>query len=133
MVFNFELNPHPEIFLKTDELYLKYLLYEIFYNSIIYNKPEGYIRMNSTFSGGFLDIIIEDTGIGIGPEQLDKVTERFYRIDQYKDSSIPGIGLGLSVAKLICEKLDYQLEIQSKINEYTRVTLKNIPYLVALS
>ena len=64
---------------------------------------------------------VEDQGVGMTDEQLQRVFERFYRADS--SGSVPGTGLGMSIVKEIIELHQGWVEVQSQIGRGTRVTL----------
>lgn len=68
-----------------------------------------------------IGLLVRDEGIGMAPEQLARVSERFYRADA--SGSIPGTGLGMSIVKEIIELLGGALELQSQPGQGTQVTL----------
>jgi signal transduction histidine kinase len=70
---------------------------------------------------GFWGIRVEDNGMGMTPEQLARVSERFYRADA--SGNIPGTGLGMSIVKEIVELLGGRLELASQAGQGTQVTL----------
>lgn len=66
---------------------------------------------------------IRDSGIGIASDELEKIFSPFYRSNAESHISVKGSGLGLSIVKRICELLDVQVQIESQLNEGTKVTL----------
>ena len=70
-------------------------------NAIKYNRPGGHVRVTVGRKDGSPFICVEDNGIGIAPEHLDRVFERFYRADPSHTGS--GTGLGLAIAQSICQ------------------------------
>ena len=60
-----------------------------------------------------IEVAVTDQGPGIPPEHLSRVTERFYRVDEYRESTIGGSGLGLSIVKHALEHHDAELKIES--------------------
>ncbi|MFG6485419.1 ATP-binding protein [Roseateles sp. BYS78W] len=69
-----------------------------------------------------VDIEVQDHGIGMTPEELEHVTERFYRAD--RSGAIPGTGLGMAIVKEIIELMDGSLELQSEPGRGTTATLR---------
>ena len=69
-------------------------------------------------------IFVEDTGPGIPKEELQMIFERFYKRNEF----VQGVGLGLSISKIIIERMDGHIEVQSEINKGSRFTVV-LPYL----
>ena len=65
---------------------------------------------------------VKDEGIGIEPENLEKVFQRFYRVD--KGRLEPGTGLGLAIVKHTVIKYDGKIDIKSEINKGTTIKIK---------
>lgn len=84
------------------------------------NKVHSYVRIWSETSPDSLHVHIEDNGIGISQEHLTKIFKMFYRAS---DKST-GSGLGLYITAESCKKIGAQIEIESELGEYTRITLK---------
>ena len=80
-----------------------YILDEIVYNlcenGVKYNRPGGKVTVTVDTERGACVLRVEDTGIGIPKEDLDRVFERFYRVDKSHNRQVPGTGLGLSIVK----------------------------------
>ena len=79
------------------------LLYEIVYNlcdnAIKYNCPGGSVKVLVASYPGEVRLTVTDTGIGIPTESLDRIFERFYRVDKSRSKEVGGTGLGLSIVK----------------------------------
>ena len=67
---------------------------------------------------------IADDGIGITPENLEKIWERFYRVDDVRNDEYGSNGLGLSVVKAIIELHGGTVEVESEINKGTQFTIR---------
>lgn len=68
-------------------------------NAIKYNRPGGSVNLRVTETENKWVISVADTGIGIVPEEKDRIFERFYRIDKSRHKAVEGTGLGLSIVK----------------------------------
>ncbi len=89
-------------------------------NAIKYNKEGGSItvKVNS------LGFSVEDTGIGIAEENLGKVFSRFFTVDKSHSGKNGGFGLGLAVAKKICQKSGWKIGVESKLGEGSKFTVE---------
>jgi len=90
-------------------------------NAIKYTKQPGRIEIEIVEEPQQITVIVEDSGIGIAPEQLDRVFERFYRIDKARSRQLGGTGLGLGIAKHIVIAHNGQIKIQSQPGKGTKV------------
>ena len=70
------------------------------------------------------EIEISDEGVGIPKEDVNKVFDRFYRVDKSRSRELGGNGLGLSIAKKIIESNDGNVYLESKINEGTTIHIE---------
>ena len=79
------------------------LLYEIVYNlcdnAIKYNVEGGSVRVETACGPETVQLTVSDTGIGIAPDQQERVFERFYRVDKSHSKASGGTGLGLAIVK----------------------------------
>jgi PAS domain S-box-containing protein len=92
-------------------------------NAINYT-PSGYIDIHTYCRDRDVYLEIQDTGIGIAPEDLDHLFERFYRGTRVGSSSIPGMGLGLAIVKEIITLHNGEVNIDSTISRGTRFTIR---------
>lgn len=93
-----------------------------FINNAVKFTRKGYIKLGYEYKEkeGYVYIYVEDTGIGIAKEALEKVFERFYKQDEFAQ----GTGLGLAICKTIAERLDGDILITSEEGKGSRFTLK---------
>lgn len=70
-------------------------------NAIAYSDDKGRVGVGASLNGGNVEISVTDRGIGMDPAELDRIFERFYRIDQARSRNTGGSGLGLSIVKHI--------------------------------
>lgn len=100
------------------------LLYGAFFNLIEnaykYNIDNGEIEVWVQDEKNTLQIIIQDTGIGIPKEQLETIFEAFYRVEQSRSRRIGGSGLGLSIVKTIIENHGGTIKVSSELNRGTK-------------
>ncbi len=83
-------------------------------NAIRYTPEGGRIRVGAEVQGNNLCIRVSDTGIGIDPEDLKRIFDRFYRVKNEKTRTIPGTGLGLSIVKRIVEAHNGVIDVESR-------------------
>lgn len=106
----------------ADKKDIERLLINLIENAIKYNKDKGKIII--TLNSNDKTFKIEDTGIGISSENINRIFERFYRVDNSKtEKNIEGTGLGLAICKHIAQLYDYQIEVQSKLAIGTTFTV----------
>lgn len=101
------------------------LVYEICYNlvdnAIKYNTPGGSAHVTLEREADMAVLTVKDSGIGIDAQHLERVFERFYRVDKSHSRLIGGTGLGLSIVKHAANRLDAHLAIESEIGKGTEV------------
>lgn len=84
-------------------------------NGIIYSKENGSVNISAVRAKDYIITSIEDTGVGIKEDELDKIFERFYRSDASRSSE--GTGLGLSIAKAIIQAHRGSISVRSEIGK----------------
>ncbi|MDH7516094.1 MAG: ATP-binding protein, partial [Bacteroidota bacterium] len=93
-------------------------------NAVKYNVEGGDVMLSLTASEGFACIRVRDTGIGIAPEALPRIFERFYRVDRQHEKSMSGTGLGLSIVQWIVETHGGDITAESKSGEGSLFTIR---------
>ena len=86
-----------------------------------YNKDQGKVEVTVTQEGKRVALYVEDTGIGIAPEETERVFERFYRVDKSHSKEIGGTGLGLSIVKHAAACHNAKVLLDSQLGEGTCV------------
>ena len=88
-------------------------------NAIRYTPPKGKVEIWLEKKEGYVQICIQDTGIGIPKESLPFIFDRFYVVDKSRSKESGGFGLGLSIAKWVADIHCASIDVQSKINQGT--------------
>jgi two-component system phosphate regulon sensor histidine kinase PhoR len=82
-------------------------------NAVRYTAEGGEIELRWELRDGYLVFSVRDTGIGIEPQHIDRLTERFYRVDRSRSRETGGTGLGLAIVKHVLNRHQARLDIQS--------------------
>lgn len=93
-------------------------------NALKYSSRGGSIVLRAAQSGDDAVVTVTDTGIGIGPDDVERVFDRFYRVDKARSRAVGGAGLGLSIAREIVDAHHGQLKLESELRRGTTVTLR---------
>lgn len=113
-----ELNlPETEITYKGDNEKIGIALNHLVRNAILFNDPEGQASVALGLTDGGVCIEVKDTGIGIPPEDQQHIFDRFYQVEDHLTREHGGLGLGLSVAKMMVEMHRGRLEVESRKGE----------------
>lgn len=102
---------------------LKTLLLNLLDNARKAMPEGGEIRLRQTLTVNGFSIAVTDTGCGMAPEELQRITEAFYRVDKARSRAQGGVGLGLAISKEIAELHGGTLRFESTPGRGTRVTL----------
>ncbi|CAM5222459.1 Signal transduction histidine-protein kinase ArlS OS=Ureibacillus acetophenoni OX=614649 GN=SAMN05877842_103204 PE=4 SV=1 [Ureibacillus acetophenoni] len=93
-------------------------------NGIRYNINEPIIDIKVNYLPEHIILTIKDNGIGIKEEHLNKIFDRFYRVDDSRENTGGGTGLGLSITKMLAEKYQVKIDVSSVFGEGTIFTLR---------
>jgi signal transduction histidine kinase len=111
------LNSPASLITVGDSQRLSQLLYILLDNAIKYTPNGGEVNLSLLIEGQQLCISVQDTGIGIKPEDYQRIFERFYRSDKSRSRQMGGHGLGLSIAKWIVETHKGTIKVTSELGK----------------
>lgn len=108
----------------TDKNKLKQLILIFLENAFKYTNANDNVEIILGEKEGFTSISVKDTGIGIKKEDLPHIFDRFFRSELVRNQDIDGSGIGLSIAKMLSVNLKYDVNVDSKLGEYTIFEIK---------
>ncbi|MEO0091103.1 MAG: ATP-binding protein [candidate division WOR-3 bacterium] len=113
-----------------DYFLIEQMLTNLIDNAIKYNVEKGKIEIRINKINNNIKITVEDTGIGISQEHLDRIFERFYVVDKSRSRKLGGTGLGLSIVKHIVLSHNGEIKVESEVGKGTRfiITLPQFDY-----
>jgi signal transduction histidine kinase len=119
--------PKSQIKATTDGNRVKQVFCNLLDNSLKFTR-EGEIDFGYKIQGDFIDFYVTDTGIGIAPENMELIFQRFRQVDEANNRLIGGNGLGLSISKALIEKLGGTITVQSDLGKGSTFVF-TIPYI----
>lgn len=119
----FKVSLNRPAYVNVDKQLIKQVIRILIDNSIKYTPKGGEIILRVARKDNLVHIIVQDSGIGIEPEDLPNTFDRFYRSDESRARKTGGSGLGLSIAKWIIEHHKGHFEILSRVDIGTRITI----------
>ena len=109
--------PKEEIYVLGNESQLYRLVSNLINNAINYTSSGGQVLVSLTTKENKAIIKVKDTGIGIAPSEINKIWNRFYRINSDRSRQTGGTGLGLAIAKAIATKHKAHLKVESQLQQ----------------
>ena len=109
--------------IKGDETLLQQAIRALIENAAKYSEPNTNIYIKSFIKDGFGRISIRDEGVGISDEDAKRIFDRFYRVDLSRTKATGGTGLGRAIVKRIVEIHNGKIEVDSKMNEGTEISI----------
>ncbi|MDE6608580.1 MAG: response regulator, partial [Lachnospiraceae bacterium] len=112
-----------------DGMRLQQVLINIVGNAVKYTPQGGHLHLelsekkSTLFGYGCYEFIVQDDGIGMTPEYLEKIFEPFSRAEDSRISKIEGTGLGMAIALNIVRKMNGDISVESKVNEGSKFTV----------
>jgi len=107
--------------------WFKQMLINLIDNGIKYTPNDGQVWIKMSQELDDLVISIKDNGIGIPEEHIDRLFERFYRVDKARSRNVGGTGLGLAIVKHVVLSFGGHIDVKSKYGEGTEFIVK-IPF-----
>ena len=108
---------------EADRQMMDELLYNLCDNAIRYNVHGGSVKLEVRPIRDKVIVCVQDTGIGISPENQEHVFARFYRVDKSRSKATGGTGLGLAIVKHIAVKHNAQIELESELGRGTKISV----------
>ena len=112
-----------DVYAEIDETKMTMVITNLVENAVKYNRDHGKVRLTINADPYNFYISVEDTGVGIPQDSLDKIYERFYRVDKSRSREVGGTGLGLSITKSIVLQHHGAIDVQSILGEGTKFTV----------
>jgi len=106
-------NVTEEIRIRGDELRLRQVFLNLITNAIKYTPDHGRVEISLDVAGDEVVVTVSDTGVGIAPEHLPHIFERFYRIDSARNRQDGGTGLGLAIVQSFVKAHQGRIEVNS--------------------
>lgn len=112
-----------EIIYFEQEKLVYHMIKNLVENAIKYNKENGTVKISVRNEKRKVVLTISDTGIGIEQKHLDKIFDRFYRVDESRNRNTGGTGIGLNIVKQICKTINAKISVESVVDEGTTFTV----------
>ena len=117
-----EIEEDCSILILEDDLYQ--IIFNLVENGIKYNVPGGSVTIHLTRVQDNAVMTVRDTGVGIPPDSLVRIFERFYRVDKARSRQSGGSGLGLAIVKEMVERNRGQIHVESVVGEHSGTTFR---------
>lgn len=102
---------------------LRQVMLNLVENAVKYTPAGGTVTLGITHEDGWVKVVVQDTGIGIRPEQQTLIFDRFYRTDKARSREFGGSGLGLSIAQSIAQAHQGRITVESTLGAGSTFTL----------
>ncbi len=116
-----DLDGDAPVLILEDDLYQ--IVFNLMENGIKYNQPGGKLNVSLHRTEDNAELTIRDTGMGIPPESLTHIFERFYRVDKARSRSSGGSGLGLAIVRAIVQRNKGQIRVDSTVGKGSTFTV----------
>jgi two-component system phosphate regulon sensor histidine kinase PhoR len=110
--------------LDVDTLRLEQVIFNLLENAVAYSNPPRRVVLSAARRDGELEVRVADNGIGIPPNDLPHIFERFYRVDKGRSRASGGTGLGLSIVKHIVQSHGGTVHAESEWGKGTTIVLR---------
>ena len=108
----------------ADEEGVRQIIDNLIDNALKYTPDGGRVTVACHCDDAMVTIEVRDTGVGIGPDFLPRVFERFYRVDKARSRELGGTGLGLSIVKHLAQSFAGGVDVESEVGKGTVFTVK---------
>ena len=104
--------------------YIRQILLNIISNAVKYTGENGKVSVKQYIKSERVFIEVKDNGIGIPQEDIDRIFERFYRVDKARSRSVGGTGLGLAITKHMVKALNGNIKVESELGVGSKFTIE---------
>jgi two-component system phosphate regulon sensor histidine kinase PhoR len=108
---------------RCDELQMIHLIRNLVDNAVKYTPSRGKVDISAELRDSELVIQVRDTGIGIPHGEVDRIFERFYRVDKARSRRMGGTGLGLAIVKDIVESHGGRIDVETQLGKGSTFTV----------
>ena len=98
-------------------------MFNLLDNAIKYSQPGSVVEMRATTDGSTVRLTVSDSGVGIPRRDLERIFERFYRVDRARSRETGGTGLGLAIVRHVASNHGGDIEVESREGEGSTFTL----------
>ena len=99
---------------------LRHVLRNLLHNAVKFNRRGGKVTVEARRTGDSVEVCVADTGIGISPENIDRIFDRFYQADSSLTRQYGGAGMGLAIVKEIIEAHGSKITVESELGRGSR-------------
>ncbi len=107
----------PPILINANARHLQELFTNLISNGVNYNRPGGQVQITAAYDDSYFSFRVKDNGTGIPKESIERIFERFYRVDKGRSRKQGGTGLGLSIVKHIVNFYGGRIQVESEIGK----------------
>ncbi|HLN06523.1 MAG TPA: ATP-binding protein [Acidimicrobiales bacterium] len=116
--------PNPQVVVLGDRRQLTSAVYNLLENAVKFSPQGGSVRCIGRTEGDDAVVIVEDHGVGIPSRDLERIFERFYRVDAGRSRSTGGTGLGLAIVRHVAANHRGSVQVESREGEGSTFTLR---------
>ncbi len=115
--------PSPPVYMVGDRRQLVSAIHSLLENAVTFSYEEATVYVGAEASDGQIRLSVRDSGVGIPARDLDRIFERFYRVDHGRSRDTGGTGLGLSIVRHVAANHQGRVEVDSREGEGSTFTL----------
>jgi PAS domain S-box-containing protein len=110
------------VIVSGDAIRVKQIFYNLLSNAVKFTHKGGTVRVNARTIDGFGEISVSDTGVGIPPEELDSIFDKFHQVDAPGVGMREGTGLGLPITRRLVEEHGGRIRVESEVGKGSKFT-----------
>ncbi len=111
-------------FVRADSDMLGQVVYNLVDNAVKFTPEHGYISVSITEQDGFIETAVTNSGTGVAPEEINRIFERFYKVDKSRSYDAKSTGLGLYIVKSILDLHGGSISAESEEGRFTRFVFR---------